>query len=103
MGGQHPGRRYHELLPQSNFRDRRNLHLVERFTRVAPDEIDYEITLNDPTTWTMPWTAMIRLKQTQEKIYEFACHEDNRPLEGMLAGARAEEKAAEEAASKRSK
>lgn len=80
-----------------------NLHLVERFTRVAPDEIDYEITLNDPTTWTRPWTAMIRLKQTQEKIYEFACHEDNRPLEGMLAGARAEEKAAEEASSKRSK
>jgi hypothetical protein len=80
-----------------------NLHLVERFTRVAADEIDYEITLNDPTTWNRPWTGMIRLKQTQEKIYEFACHEDNRPLEGMLAGARAQEKAAEEAALKRSK
>jgi hypothetical protein len=90
--------------PKSNFMgSAENLHLIERFTRVAGDEIDYEISLNDPTTWTRPWTAMIRLKRTQEKIYEFACHEDNRPMEGMLAGARAEEKAAEEAASRRSK
>jgi hypothetical protein len=69
-----------------------NLHLVERFTRVAPDEIDYEITLDDSTTWTRPWTAIIRLRQTREPIYEYACHEDNRPLEGILAGARAEGK-----------
>jgi hypothetical protein len=90
--------------PKSNFMgSAENLHLIERFTRVAQDEIDYEISLNDPTTWTRPWTAMIRLRRTQEKIYEFACHEDNRPMEGMLAGARAEEKAAEEAASRRSK
>ncbi len=90
--------------PKSNFMgSAENLHLVERFTRVAPDEIDYEITLNDPTTWTRPWAAMIRLKQAQERIYEYACHEDNRPMEGMLGGARAEEKAAEEAASKRAK
>jgi hypothetical protein len=78
-----------------------NLHLIERFTRVAPDAIQYEITLDDPTTWTKPWTAMIRLKQTQDKIYEFACHEGNyHVMVGMLAGARAEEKAAEEAAKK---
>jgi hypothetical protein len=80
-----------------------NLHLVERFTRVSPDEIDYEITLDDPTTWTRPWTAMIRLWQTQQRIYEYACHEDNRPVEGILAGARAQEKAAEKAAPERSK
>ena len=86
--------------PKSNFMGSpENLHLTERFTRVAPDEIDYEISFNDPTTWTRPWTAMIRLKRTQEKIYD-ACHEDNRPLEGILAGARAEEKVAEEAASR---
>ena len=77
-----------------------NLHLTERFTRVAPDEIDYEITMTDPTTWTRSWTALVRLKQSHEKIYEFACHEDNRPLEGILAGARAQEKSAEAAASK---
>jgi hypothetical protein len=72
-----------------------NLHVVERFTRIAPDEIRYEMTVDDVTTWTKPWTAMLRLKQTQEKIYEFACHEGNfQVVEGMLSGARAQEKAA---------
>ena len=77
---------------------------MERFTRVAPDTMNYEITLDDPTTWTKPWTAMIPLRQTQDKIYEFACHEGNHTvMMGMLGAARAEEKAAEEAAAKRSK
>ena len=80
-----------------------NLHLTERFTRVAADEIRYEITMNDPTVWTRPWTAMVRLRRTEEKLYENACHEGNRPLEGILAGARAQEKAVEDAASKREK
>jgi len=75
-----------------------NLHLVERFTRVAPDTINYEVTLDDPMTWTKPWTAMIRLKQMQTSIYEYACHEGNsRAMIGILAGARAEERAAEAA------
>jgi hypothetical protein len=78
-----------------------NLHLTERFTRVSPDIIEYQLTLDDPTTWTKPWTAMIPLKQTREKIYECACHEGNEQvMVDMLAGARAEEKAAEEANSK---
>jgi hypothetical protein len=81
-----------------------NLHLTERLTRVAPDEIRYEITVDDPTTWTKPWTAVIRLKQTPDKIYEFACHEGNfTVMEGMLTPARAEEKAVDEAAQKKSK
>jgi hypothetical protein len=81
-----------------------NLHLTERFTRVTPDEIRYEITVDDPTTWTRQWTAMIRLRrQTQERIYEDACHEGNRPLESILASASAEEKAAKEATSDRAK
>ncbi len=91
--------------PKSNFMgSAENLHLVERFTRVAPDTLNYEITLDDPTTWTKPWTAMLRLKQTQDEIYEFACHEGN-PLEimGILGAARADEKAAAEAAAKRSR
>jgi len=54
-----------------------NLHLVEHFTRVAPDEIRYEITVDDPTTWVKPWTAVLRLKHTDEKLFEVACHEGN--------------------------
>jgi hypothetical protein len=54
-----------------------DFHLIERFTRVAPDEIRYEMTFDDPGTWVRPWTAMIRLKQTEERLFEFACHEGN--------------------------
>jgi hypothetical protein len=91
--------------PQSHFMgSAENLHLVERLTRVAPDTIDYEITLDDPTTWTRPWTAVVRLKQTQNQLYEVACHEGNHlTMEGILAGARAEEKAAQETAKQESK
>jgi hypothetical protein len=65
-----------------------NLTLVERFTRVAPDRITYEMTLTDPTTWTRPWTAMMPLRQRQETLYEFACHEGNyHIMSGMLLGA----------------
>jgi hypothetical protein len=64
-----------------------NLHLVERFTRVAADTLNYEVTLDDPTTWTKPWTAVVRLKATQDNIYEFACHEGNYvSMVGMLSG-----------------
>jgi hypothetical protein len=74
-----------------------HLHLVERFTRVAADRIDYEMTLADPTTWAKPWTVEIRLKQRQETIYEYACHEGNAAvMHGVLAGARSAEKAADE-------
>ena len=74
-----------------------SLHLIERFTRVAENEIRYEITIDDPTTWTKPWSAMIRLKRTGEPLYEFACHEGNADTEaGILLGARAAEKAAKD-------
>ena len=76
------------------------LHTIERFTRVDPNTIHYEIIAEDATTWTKPWTVMIPLKHTQDKIYEFACHEVNRGLMGILAGARTEERDAEEAAKK---
>jgi len=70
-----------------------HLRLVERFTRVAQDRIDYQMTLADPTTWTKPWTVVIRLKETQAPIYEYACHEGNlEVMHGVLAGARATEK-----------
>jgi hypothetical protein len=75
-----------------------NLHLVERLTRTAPDTITYEITVTDATTWTRPWTAVIRLKRSDDKLYEYACHEGNAgTMRAMLAGARAQESAAGEA------
>ncbi len=64
------------------------LHVVERFTRVAPDEIQQEITVEDPATWTKPWTAMQRLTRTDERIFEVACHEGNAAvMEDMLGAA----------------
>ena len=70
-----------------------HLHLVERLTRVALDRIDYQITVDDPTMWAKPWTAVIQLKQSAERLYEYACHEGNHEvLRGILAGARANEK-----------
>jgi hypothetical protein len=66
--------------------------VTERFTRVGPDTLKHEITFDDPTTWTKPWTMMVLLKQTDDKIYEYACHEGNTGMYGILAGAREEEK-----------
>jgi hypothetical protein len=94
------------VVETTNFSSKNNfmgsaerLHLVERFTRVAADTIRYEVTLDDPTMWTRPWTVAIPLKQSQGMIYEFACHEGNRDImHGILAGARADERAAEESA-----
>jgi len=72
-----------------------NLHVVERFTRTALDRIRYEITLTDPSTWATPWTAVVRLKRTDDKMYEDGCHEGNeKVMTNILAGARADEKAA---------
>ena len=73
-----------------------NVRIIERFTRVGLTTINYEITASDPATWTKPWTAMIPLKGTSDLIYEYACHEGNSGLAGILAGARAEEKFADE-------
>jgi peptidoglycan hydrolase-like protein with peptidoglycan-binding domain len=66
------------------------LHLVERFTRVSPDRLDYQITIEDPTLWTRPWTVIVRLRPNHEHLYEYACHEGNTEIiANMLAGARA--------------
>jgi hypothetical protein len=67
-----------------------NLRVVERFTRTAPDRIEYEITITDPTTWTRPWTAMMPLRQRHETLYEYACHEGNyHQISGIVRGAQA--------------
>jgi hypothetical protein len=71
-----------------------NLHLVERFTRTGPDTLVYEFTVQDPTTWTKPWSAQVPMRKSREVLYEYACHEGNSGMVGILAGARAMEKAA---------
>ena len=67
------------------------LHVVERFTRTGPEYIKYEFTIDDPDTWTRPWSAMIPLRHSPDKLFEYACHEGNTGLEGILSGARADE------------
>ncbi len=75
-----------------------DLHLLERFMLIAPDEIHYEITIDAPNTWVRPWTVMVRLGRTEERMYEFACHEGNAPImETMLSGAAGSPRPAEEA------
>ena len=71
-----------------------NLHVVERFTLVGADTLRYEFTLEDPETWTRPWTAVVPMKRTPGPMFEYACHEGNYAMDGILAGARAEERAA---------
>jgi len=68
-----------------------NLKLVERFTKVDPDTIDYQFTVIDPTTFVRPWTAAVPYINTGEQLFEYACHEGNYGMEGILSGARAEE------------
>jgi hypothetical protein len=68
--------------------------ITERFTRVAPDTINYEFTISDPATWTKPWTAVIPWIKVDpdEQMYEYACHEDNFDIVHLLSGARLREK-----------
>lgn len=77
-----------------------HLHLIERLTRTDLDTLQYEVTADDPTTWTQPWKAMVPWKRSTDRIYEYACHEANRSMEGILSGARADEKAAAKASKK---
>ena len=60
------------------------LHVVERFTRVAADRIRYEFTVDDPTSWTRPWSAEIPMVQTEGPLFEFACHEGNHDTRHLL-------------------
>ena len=64
------------------------LHLVERLTRLDPDTVAYEYTVNDPATYTAPYTVMMPFRRTDGEIFEYACHEGNIGLYGILAGAR---------------
>jgi hypothetical protein len=67
------------------------LHIIERFTRQDANTLRYEITVNDPDTYTKPWSLMIPLQHSDKPVYEYACHEGNYAMFGILAGARADE------------
>ena len=69
----------------------RDVTLTERYTRVSEQFIDWQVTVSDPATWTKPYTFLVRLKKTDGLVYEYACHEGNYAMEGILAGARREE------------
>ena len=66
----------------------RNLHVVERFTRLDNDTLLYNFTVNDPTVWTAPWTGEYIWPASDTRVYEYACHEANYALEGIMKGAR---------------
>jgi hypothetical protein len=78
-----------------------NLKVTERFTRVAPDQILYKFTVEDPTVFSQPWSAELAMNASDKNIYEYACHEGNYALPGILAGAREAERVAAEAAAKK--
>jgi len=95
------------VVDTTNFTDRtafrgssENLHVVERFTKVDADTIKYEFTVDDPATWTKPWSAEVPMTKIQGPIFEYACHEGNYGMRNNLSGARAEEKNKEQAALK---
>ena len=66
--------------------------MTERFTRVGENEILYQFTVEDSATYTQPWQGEVPLRRTDDHIYEYACHEGNYALPGILAGAREQEK-----------
>ncbi len=65
-----------------------NMHLIERFTRLDPDTVAYEFTVTDDTVYTAPYTALMPLRRTDDDLFEYACHEGNIGMHGILAGAR---------------
>jgi len=93
------------VVETKNFTDKRRwqgstgaLHVVERFRRVDANTIHYEFTVDDPTTWTRPWSAEIPMVKTDGPLYEYACHEGNHDLAHILGDARKMDAAAAEAA-----
>jgi len=98
------------VVDSTNFSDRAsfhgsgaNLHLVERFTRIDAATLEYRFTVEDPTTWTRPWTVAFPMIRSDGPIYEYACHEGNYGLRDILSGARYEEKIATEPAETKKK
>jgi hypothetical protein len=89
------------VVDTTNFTDKNpfrgsseHLHLVERFTRTDTNTLLYEFTVDDPSTFTKPWTAQLPMTRSDERLYEYACHEGNYALPDILRGARFQEKQA---------
>jgi len=89
------------VVETTNFSDPRllrggseNLKLIERYTLIAPDRIDFRMTFEDPTTWVQPWTVAYLMRPTEGIIYEYACHEGNYGLRNILENLVAEQAAA---------
>ena len=83
------------VVDTTNFTDKtrfrgstEKLHVVERFSRLDASTLLYRFTVEEPDTWTRPWTGEYTWPATQERLYEYACHEANYALENILRGAR---------------
>ena len=70
------------------------MRLVERFTRVDADTLEYEFTVTDSDTWMAPWTVQLPMRRNELQLFEYACHEGNYAMDAMLGGARADERKA---------
>jgi hypothetical protein len=69
------------------------IRLTERFTRTSDDALEYRVTVDDPQTWTRPWTLLIALTRSKDTpLHEYACHEGNYAMANILTGARADER-----------
>jgi hypothetical protein len=85
------------VVDTTNFNDKANvhgpgLHLIERFTLAGANTLLYQYTVDDPATFTKPWTAVLPMTRTDDRIFEYACHEGNHALVDILRGARYQEK-----------
>ena len=92
------------VVDTTNFTDKtafreatEDLHVIERFTRTGPKELLYRFTIDDPATWAKPWSGEYTWPATDSHIYEYACHEANYAMGGVLSGARMREKEESEA------
>ena len=87
------------VVDTTNFTDKTNfrgasdrMHLIEKFSRPDADTLLYEFTVEDPTSFTKSWSGAVPMKRTDEQLYEYACHEGNEAMVGILGGARYEDK-----------
>jgi len=89
------------VVETRNFTDKTNtfrgagsgatMQLMERFTRIGPDRVDYQFTITDPATYTKPFTVLVPMVRADGEIFEYACHEGNYGMANILSGARQEE------------
>ena len=86
------------MVETTNFTDKthfrgsgQELRVTERLIRVSSDTIRYDFTIDDPSSFTRPWSGALWLTRSDKRMYEYACHEGNHSMMGILRGARAAE------------